>query len=45
MNMINKITNFFKKIFGKTNSGVKLPKSTNGLDDIEKSCTSPRSYY
>lgn len=42
---MNTLLNFINKIFGKTNGGVKLPKSTNGVDDLDKSRTSPRSYY
>lgn len=45
MNKLLSILNKLFKFFGKTNSDVKLPISVNGVNDIKKSCTAPRSYY
>lgn len=45
MNKLLSILNKLSKFFGKTNSDVKLPISVNGVNDIKKSCTAPRSYY
>ena len=41
---MNIILRFFKKIFGKKNSNIRLPKSVNGVADIKSSCASPHYY-
>lgn len=45
MNIIHSISKFFKKIFWKANTGVKLPKGVNDVADIKSPCASPQSYY
>lgn len=42
--MIDRIVKFVQKIFGRNSISIKLPKTTNGVNDIQKSYTTPKSY-